>query len=147
LQQQKGFQQKILTITLKGSILMNSSPAILGLNHIQIEAPTGCEDAARAFFGELLGLAEIEKPANLRGRGGVWFACGVQQIHIGVVADFVPRRKGHPALEVRDLAGWRDRLTAAGVAITEDTPLPGWQRFYIADPWGNRLELLERDSD
>ena len=125
---------------------MNNPPSILGVNHVQIEAPAGCEDAARAFFGELLGMVEIEKPANLRGRGGVWFACGAQQIHIGIVMDFVPRRKGHPALEVRDLAGWRVRLTAAGVAITEDEPLPGWQRFYIADPWGNRLELLESDS-
>jgi len=118
--------------------------AIVGLNHIQIEAPAGCEAAARVFFGDLLGLPEIEKPANLRGRGGVWFACGAQQIHLGVVANFEPRRKGHPALEVRGLDAWRARLAAAGVPITEDEPLPGWNRFYIADPWGNRIELLER---
>ena len=125
---------------------MTVTPLILGLNHIQIEAPPDCEAAARAFFGDLFGLPEIEKPVNLRGRGGVWFACGAQQIHIGVVHDFVPRHKGHPALEVRDLTGWRTTLMAAGVAITEDEPLPGWQRCYISDPWGNRLELLEREG-
>ena len=119
-------------------------PEILGLSHMQLEAPAGCEAAARAFFGGLLGLAEIEKPPNLRGRGGVWFACGAQQLHIGVAQPFEPRRKGHPALEVRDLEGWRVRLADAGVAITEDEPLPGWRRFYIADPWGNRIELMER---
>jgi catechol 2,3-dioxygenase-like lactoylglutathione lyase family enzyme len=121
-------------------------PMILGLNHVQIEAPPGCEAAARAFFGNLLGLAEVPKPPNLAGRGGVWFACGAQQIHIGVVQDFVPRRKGHPALQVQGLAAWRARLSSAGVAITEDEPLPGWDRFYIADPWGNRMELMEEQG-
>lgn len=119
-------------------------PAIIGLAHVQMEAPAGCEAAARAFYGALLGLPEIAKPANLVGRGGVWFACGAQQIHIGVVTEgFAPRRKGHPALEVRGLAGWRAKLTAAGICVTEDEPLPGWERCYIADPWGNRVELLE----
>ena len=124
--------------------MSETAPEILGLSHMQLEAPAGCEAAARAFFGDLLGLPEIEKPPNLRGRGGVWFACGVQQLHIGVVQQFEPRRKGHPALEVRDLDGWRVRLAAAGVPIIEDEPLPGWQRCYIADPWGNRIELMER---
>jgi catechol 2,3-dioxygenase-like lactoylglutathione lyase family enzyme len=124
-----------------------SQPMIIGLNHVQIEAPTGCETTARAFYGALLGLVEIPKPANLVGRGGVWFACGAQQIHIGVVTEgFAPRRKGHPALEVRDLAGWRAWLAEVGVAITEDEPLPGWERCYIEDPWGNRIELLERST-
>jgi catechol 2,3-dioxygenase-like lactoylglutathione lyase family enzyme len=117
---------------------------VVGLNHIQIEAPAGCEQAARAFFGDLLGLPEIAKPANLQGRGGVWFACGAQQIHIGVTPNFEPRRKGHPALEVRGLNAWRERLAAASVPISDDEPLPGWNRCYIADPWGNRIELLER---
>ena len=120
---------------------------VVGLNHIQIEAPAGCEAAARAFFGGLLGLAEIEKPANLQARGGAWFACGAQQIHIGVVVHFEPRRKGHPALEVRGLDAWRERLAAASVPITDDEPLPGWNRFYISDPWGNRIELLERADE
>jgi catechol 2,3-dioxygenase-like lactoylglutathione lyase family enzyme len=123
---------------------MSEEPCVVGLNHMQIEAPAGCETAARAFYGELLGLPEQEKPANLQGRGGVWFACGAQQIHIGVVPNFEPRRKGHPALEVRGLDAWRERLAAANVPISEDAALPGWNRFYISDPWGNRIELLER---
>ena len=117
---------------------------IVGINHVQIEAPQGCEGAARAFYGGVLGLEEIEKPENLRQRGGVWFACGPQQIHIGVVSNFEPRRKDHPALEVCHLAVWRGRLEAYHVPVIEDEPLPGWSRFYIADLWGNRIELLER---
>ncbi len=120
-------------------------PVIVGINHIQIEAPAGCEEAARAFYGGLLGLEEIEKPENLRQRGGVWFACGSQQIHIGVTNTFEPRRKGHPAFEVRHLSAWRLCLTSANVPVSDDEPLLGWSRFYVADLWGNRIELLERD--
>ncbi|HEY4034073.1 MAG TPA: VOC family protein [Ktedonobacteraceae bacterium] len=119
-------------------------PTIVGINHIQIEAPPRCEEAARAFYGGMLGLEEIEKPENLRLRGGVWFVCGHQQIHIGVVSNFEPRRKGHPALEVRYLSAWRARLEAYHIPVIEDEPLPGWSRFYITDPWDNRIELLER---
>lgn len=119
---------------------------ILGLNHIQVEAPPGCEDDARAFYHGILGLREIEKPEPLRRRGGAWFQCGLQQIHIGVTENFVPRLKGHPAFEVRHLNAWRARLTDAQVPINEDEPLPGWSRFYIQDPWGNRIELLEPDK-
>jgi catechol 2,3-dioxygenase-like lactoylglutathione lyase family enzyme len=121
-------------------------PVIVGINHILIEAPQGCERTARTFYGDVLGLEEIEKPENLRHRGGVWFACGSQQIHIGVTNNFEPRRKGHPALEVRDLSAWRVRLTISNIPMSEDEPLPGWSRFYITDPWGNRIELLERDE-
>jgi catechol 2,3-dioxygenase-like lactoylglutathione lyase family enzyme len=123
-----------------------AQPAIIGINHIQIEAPQGCEAAARIFYGGVLGLEEIGKPEQLRKRGGVWFACGLQQIHIGVVSHFEPRRKGHPALEVRHLSAWRERLEALHIPMHEDEPLPGWDRFYITDPWGNRLELLERSE-
>ncbi len=123
-----------------------SVPHILALNHVQIEAPRNCEAEARAFYGELLGLPELEKPENLKKRGGVWFACGSQQLHIGVTDNFVPRHKGHPALEVHDLPAMRTHLESSHVAIVEDEPLPGWSRFYISDPWGNRLELLEQDE-
>lgn len=124
--------------------MLETPPTIVGINHIQIEAPSGCEAAARAFYGGILGLEEIEKPEQLRSRGGVWFACGAQQIHIGVTNNFEPRHKGHPALEVRHLPFWRMRLITFNIALTEDEPLPGWSRFYINDPWGNRIELLER---
>jgi catechol 2,3-dioxygenase-like lactoylglutathione lyase family enzyme len=117
---------------------------ILGLDHVQLAGPPGCEAAAREFYGRLLGLEEIPKPESLEARGGVWFRLGEQALHIGVDAAFVPARKAHPALRVADdeLAMLADRLRAAGAAVTWDGELPGVRRFYTADPWGNRLELL-----
>jgi catechol 2,3-dioxygenase-like lactoylglutathione lyase family enzyme len=115
---------------------------VVALDHVQIAAPDGCEEAARRFYGELLGLLELPKPATLAGRGGVWFQLGGQALHIGVEQPFTPARKAHPALLVRNLAALAERLQAAGVAVTWDADLPGYQRFYTADPWGNRLELL-----
>jgi catechol 2,3-dioxygenase-like lactoylglutathione lyase family enzyme len=117
---------------------------ILRLDHVQIAAPPGCEAAARAFYGDLLGLTELPKPAELAGRGGVWFRLGDQQLHVGVEPDFAPARKAHPAFSVRpeDLDRLAERLAAAGVRLTWDLLLPGVRRFYAEDPWGNRLELL-----
>ena len=116
-----------------------------GLDHVQVAAPPGCEPEARRFYGELLGLAELPKPEALAGRGGAWFACGAQQLHVGVADDFEPARKAHPALRVTDVAeleGLAERLAYAGVAVRWDDELPGARRFYAEDPWGNRLELL-----
>ena len=118
--------------------------SVLGLDHVQVAAPTGCEGAARRFFGELLGLAELDKPAPLQARGGVWFACGAQQLHVGVSEPFAPAGKAHPALAVA--AGAIDtlaaRLDAAGHAVEWDDAIPGVRRLHTADPWGNRLELV-----
>jgi catechol 2,3-dioxygenase-like lactoylglutathione lyase family enzyme len=113
-------------------------------DHIQIAAPAGCEEAARRFFGELVGLAEIEKPEPLRGRGGTWFALGGRQLHVGVEAEFTPARKAHVALRVgaAELDELAERLAAAGFPVTWDDALPGERRFYSADPWGNRIEFL-----
>jgi catechol 2,3-dioxygenase-like lactoylglutathione lyase family enzyme len=118
---------------------------IIGLDHVQVAAPPGCEAEARGFYGRLLGLAELEKPAALAARGGVWFACGAQQLHVGVTADFAPARKAHPALAVAgaaDLDALAERLTGAGAFVRWDAELPGVARFYTEDPWGNRIELL-----
>lgn len=119
---------------------------LLGIDHVQLAMPQGGEDEARAFYAELLGLSEVAKPPELRGRGGVWFASGTVQVHLGVEADFRPARKAHPALRVRDLAAWTAHLRGAGVEVIPDAALPGCQRFYVSDPFGNRLELLERAS-
>lgn len=116
---------------------------IVGLDHVQLAAPPGCEEAARRFFGELLGLEEIAKPEPLRARGGIWFQAGAQQLHVGVEQDFAPARKAHPAFAVADLDALAARLGEAGVAVERDDALPGVRRFYAADPWGNRLELLQ----
>jgi len=106
---------------------------------VQVAAPPGCEAAARAFYGGLIGLAEVEKPDSLRGRGGVWF----EQLHIGVEEDFRPARKAHPALRVENLDELAARLAEGGACVEWDAALPGTRRFYTSDPWGNRLELLE----
>jgi catechol 2,3-dioxygenase-like lactoylglutathione lyase family enzyme len=116
------------------------------IDHIQIAAPEGCEAAAREFYGTLLGLPEIEKPAPLRARGGCWFQCGAQQLHIGIERDFRPAKKAHPAFITSDLEQLRQALRAAGVKVTDDQSLPGTHRFFTEDPWGNRLEFVAGTS-
>ena len=117
---------------------------MIELDHVQIAAPPGCEAEARRFFGALLGLAELEKPEPLRARGGAWFALGDRQLHIGVEEPFAPSRKAHPAFRVtgEELDALAARLAGAGAPVDWDDSLPGVRRFYTADPWGNRLELL-----
>jgi catechol 2,3-dioxygenase-like lactoylglutathione lyase family enzyme len=118
---------------------------LTGLDHVQLAAPVGCEEEARRFFGEVLGLDEVEKPMPLRGRGGVWFRLGSQQLHVGVEREFAPARKAHPALAVEagQLDGLAGRLAAAGSEVSWDDTIPGLRRFYSHDPWGNRIELVE----
>ncbi len=116
---------------------------IVGLDHAQVTAPRGSEAQARAFYHGTLGLEEIVKPAALAGRGGVWFRCGGQRLHIGVEDDFQPQRKAHPAFRVTDLAAIRARLAAAGAPVTEDVALPGLARCETRDPFGNRLEFIQ----
>jgi len=114
-----------------------------GIDHIQFAAPKGCEEEARKFFGEILGLKEIPKPENLQGRGGCWFQYGPQEIHVGVQNDFVPATKAHPGLLVTDLAALKRTLLEKGIRIKEDTPINGRERFFVSDPFGNRIEFLE----
>lgn len=117
---------------------------IRGLDHVQIAAPAGCEQEARRFFGDLLGLAELPKPEQLASRGGAWFKVGAQELHIGVEAEFAPARKAHPALAVDDVDALAERLESAGVEVRWDDELAGVRRFYAGDPWGNRLEFVQR---
>src|SRR5215207_7027194 len=116
-----------------------------GLDHVQVAAPPGCEREARSFYGELLGLPELPKPAGLQGGGGVWFAAGVQELHVGVAEDFAPARKAHPGLRLdseASLDAVAGALTTAGAAVEWDDCIPGRRRFFTSDPWGNRVELL-----
>lgn len=120
---------------------------ILGLHHVQVAAPPGCEEAARAFYGRLLGLPEIEKPALLAGRGGCWFGLGAGELHIGVETPFRPATKAHPALVVGSLEQLGElaaSLTAGGFELRwpAGEEIPGLRRFHMNDPWGNRLELV-----
>jgi catechol 2,3-dioxygenase-like lactoylglutathione lyase family enzyme len=113
------------------------------IDHIQIAAPQGCEAAAREFYGLLLGLQEIEKPESLRSRGGCWFQCGSQQLHIGVEQNFRPAEKAHPAFVTPDLDELRQALLSGGIKVSYDDSIPGTRRFHAEDPWGNRLEFIE----
>jgi catechol 2,3-dioxygenase-like lactoylglutathione lyase family enzyme len=116
---------------------------ITGVDHVQVAAPPGCEEAARAFYGGVLGLAELSKPPVLAARGGCWFAAGGQELHVGVEAEFAPARKAHPGLVVDDLDALRERLREAGQDPQDDDTIPGTRRFYAEDPFGNRLEFRQ----
>lgn len=105
--------------------------------------PAGAEDQARAFYEGLLGIAWVAKPPALAVRGGCWFESGAVRLHLGVEADFRPARKAHPALRVDGLAQLRSRLAAAGVTVRDDEEMEGFERIYVDDPFGNRIELLE----
>jgi catechol 2,3-dioxygenase-like lactoylglutathione lyase family enzyme len=111
----------------------------VALDHVQVMMPPGCEAEARAFYGGLLGLTEVEKPEPLRPRGGVWFAEG---IHVSGEEGFAAPRRAHPALRVDDLDALAARLAAAACSVEWDGRWPGVRRFSTRDPFGNRLELL-----
>jgi catechol 2,3-dioxygenase-like lactoylglutathione lyase family enzyme len=116
---------------------------ITGIDHVQVAAPPGGEEDARAFYAGLLGLEELPKPEPLRARGGCWFRAGSGELHVGVEEPFAPARKAHPGLVVDGLDELVERLAGAGVAVAWDDAIPGVRRCYAADPFGNRLELRE----
>lgn len=116
---------------------------ITGIHHIQLIAPVGSEGKAREFYGALLGMLEIEKPAELKKRGGVWFEVNDQQLHIGIEEHPVAQKKAHPAFSVAGLAELRERLNAAGYETRDDDLFIGYNRFYVQDPFGNRIEFME----
>ena len=116
---------------------------LLTLDHVQLAMPAGAEDRARRFYRDVLGLSEIPKPAALAARGGVWFGNAGIQLHLGVDADFRPARKAHPAVRVDNLEELAAACRAAGHQPEFDSALPDVARFYVADPFGNRLEFLQ----
>ena len=117
---------------------------VTGLDHVQVAIPEGAEDAARAFYGGLLGLTEVAKPAALASRGGCWFSGPGVSIHLGVERPFAAAAKAHVALAVADLDAARNELHAAGVPLVDDGLDVGFRRFYVQDPFGNRIELVAR---
>jgi catechol 2,3-dioxygenase-like lactoylglutathione lyase family enzyme len=117
---------------------------IRGYDHVQVAIPRGSEAATRAFYGALLGMAEVPKPPALAARGGCWFTSGAAVLHLGVEEPFQPARKAHPAFLVDDLDDLGSRLTAAGhECVHTDGEIPGVRRFHTADPFGNRLEFQQ----
>jgi catechol 2,3-dioxygenase-like lactoylglutathione lyase family enzyme len=116
------------------------------LSHINVTMPRGGEEKARSFYSGLLGLPEIPKPEPLRVRGGVWFDAGGPDVHLSV-----EEQRGeadtqrHFGLECADVDGLRSRLKAAGVQTDDARPAP-WKRFFVCDPFGNRIEIHERGA-
>lgn len=118
---------------------------IYAIDHIQLAMPAGEEALARAFYGTTLGFSEIPKPVLLAGRGGVWFQQGTVALHLGVEADFHPARKAHPAFLVDDLEALVQHCQQGGYETnTNEPPLVGYRRAHVFDPFGNRIELMER---
>jgi catechol 2,3-dioxygenase-like lactoylglutathione lyase family enzyme len=119
---------------------------VIGLDHVQLAMPAGREADAVAFYEGLLGLSNVAKPPHLAVRGGCWFESPAAKVHLGVEADFQPARKAHPALLVDDLAELTARLESAGVEVRSEGGLEGYEQRYVDDPFGNRIELLQRLS-
>lgn len=119
------------------------------LDHVQLAGPPGCEDDARRFYGDLLGLDELDKPEPMRASGGVWFRVGAHELHIGIEDPFSPARKAHPALKVDApaLDPLAERLAGGGAPVNWDDRHPGVRRFYTADPFGNRIEILAASDE
>ncbi|MEP5938172.1 MAG: VOC family protein [Erythrobacter sp.] len=116
---------------------------IIGLDHVQLAIPEGGEGKARKFFCGMLGMTEVPKPTNLS-PSGCWFESGSVALHIGVDPEFTPARKAHPAFLVDDLAALREQLEAADFETSDDKPISGYIRFFTADPFGNRIELMQK---
>lgn len=119
---------------------------VLGFDHVQVAIPRGGEDRARTFYSGLLGLEEIPKPDAMTGRGGAWFQCGQLQLHLGVEEPFAPARKAHPALRICGYDELLVKLAAAGYRVVPDASLPGVRRSFVADPFGNRVELIDSEN-
>ena len=118
---------------------------ILAIDHVQIAMPMGEEERARAFYVGLLGFSELPKPPELAKRGGAWFASGNVQLHLGVEADFRPAGKAHPAFIVSDLDSLIAHAQIGGYETdTIQPPLDGHKRAHVFDPFGNRIELMEK---
>ncbi|WP_328676961.1 VOC family protein [Streptomyces sp. NBC_00322] len=124
---------------------------LVSVDHVQLAAPLGAEEALRAYYTDVLGMTEIPKPPVLAGRGGCWFRAGTVQLHLGMEAapagggecHFRPARKAHPGLRVTRIEAYAARLEERGAKVVWDDNLPGHRRFYSEDPVGNRLEFLE----
>jgi len=118
----------------------------VALDHIQLAMPVGQENKARYFYGELLGFVEVPKPEPLAARGGCWFSYNDIHLHLGVMPDFAAATKAHPAFRVTDLEAARQRFIDANIPVKSDKALPHVRRYYVNDPFGNRIEFIQ-DGD
>ncbi len=117
---------------------------VVGIDHVQLAMPPGGEEAARDFYEGVLGIPEVPKPDRLAARGGCWFESPPLRVHLGVEDGHRPARKAHPGLAVDDLAAFVDGLIAAGIEVQDEGVVDGMHQVHVSDPFGNRLELIER---
>ncbi len=125
------------------SAATRSKLTLEAIDHVQVAIPPGGEDMARAFYKDLLGLPEQPKPPELAKRGGGWFESAAVKVHCGVEDPFVPAKKAHIAFRVDDVKALASRARTAGYEVVDDDLLEGFERIYIYDPFGNRLEFLK----
>ncbi|WP_153397683.1 VOC family protein [Ornithinicoccus halotolerans] len=118
---------------------------VVGLHHVQVVVPAGSEERVRGYYGGVLGLPEIEQPPAIAARGGVWFAAGEQELHVGVEEPFRPARKAHPCFLVADLDAVAEAVESAGGEVRWDEQIPGVRRFHTDDLFGNRVEVRQAD--
>ena len=116
---------------------------VLRIDHVQLAMPKGKEEDARRFYAGALGFSEVAKPPHLAARGGCWFEHGALKLHLGVEDDFRPARKAHPALIVDDLGALAADLLRLGYRMADDQPPEGYDRIFVDDPFGNRIELMQ----
>lgn len=122
------------------------------LHHVQISMPAGAEDEARRFYGDALGLQEVQKPPSLVGRGGCWFRAYdgevvVAEIHLGVDTPFIPAKKAHPGLlceSLDELEATAERVEQGNYELSwaERDTFEGYIRFHARDGFGNRIEVM-----
>lgn len=118
---------------------------IIGLHHVQITIPKGAEEEGKNFYCNVLGLPEIEKPESLKGRGGFWLQVGNREVHIGAEDDFDRlKTKAHIAYEVEDISYWKIILAQKSIKLLDSVPIPNFERFEFRDPFGNRVEMIQK---
>lgn len=119
---------------------------IIEIDHVNVIVPKTLEDAAKHFYGSVLGLKQIPKPVELQGRGGAWYELGGVQLHLSAKAEAVSgQAKGHVCYTVADVALAEERLREESVEIIpDDQPVAGKPRFYVRDPGGNLIEIAQR---
>ncbi|MFJ7736685.1 VOC family protein [Lysinibacillus sp. NPDC097287] len=118
---------------------------IIGLHHVQITIPKGAEEESKNFYCNVLGLPEIEKPESLKGRGGFWMQVGNREVHIGTEDDFDRlKTKAHIAYEVEDISYWKRILEQNNIKLLDSVPIPNFKRFEFRDPFGNRVEMIQK---
>jgi catechol 2,3-dioxygenase-like lactoylglutathione lyase family enzyme len=120
--------------------------SVLSLDHVQIAIPVGAQAQAREFYVGILGFTEIAKPAEMAGRSSIWFIAGPVNLHLGIEPDFQPAKRAHPAFVVDGIDEILVACKRAGLATKPDSSFSGFRRVHVFDPFGNRLELMQRES-